>query len=52
MSPETEIKRERERERERGLFRVISKRKRVGCQKLRDGYQSSTTKNKVEKNSQ
>jgi hypothetical protein len=43
MSPETEIKRERvrarERERERELFRVFSKRKRVGCQKLRDGYQ-------------
>jgi hypothetical protein len=40
MSPETESKeRERERERERELFRVFSKRKRVGCQKLRDGYQ-------------
>jgi hypothetical protein len=36
MSPETESK---ERERERELFRVFSKRKRVGCQKLRDGYQ-------------
>jgi hypothetical protein len=34
-SKERETKRERERE----LFRVFSKRKRVGCQKLRDGYQ-------------
>ncbi len=31
--------RNREREKERELFRVFSKRKRVGCQKLRDGYQ-------------